>query len=71
MGLMKSDQNNWLIAKLGGLDCRDQLRLRSRCLDMSRCPFSKCRDFLDMSRQLFELLQSRVSIETKIKIKTL
>ncbi len=29
----------------GGLDSRDQSR--SRCLDTSRCPFSKCRDFLD------------------------
>ncbi len=30
--------------KLGGLASWDQLRSRSRCLDMSRCPFSSCQD---------------------------
>jgi hypothetical protein len=39
---------------------------RSRCLDMARCPFSKCRD------KLFEMSRSRVSIEsTSRQIETL
>ncbi len=40
------NQIHGLKIKVRGLDSRDQSRLRSRCLDTSRCRFSNCRDVL-------------------------
>jgi len=59
--ILNADSKHWLLTpiltnrpinKPGGLDCLDQSR--SRFLDLSRCPFLKCRDFLDSWDVLFQ-----------------
>jgi hypothetical protein len=54
----------WKIIKLGGLDSRDQSRLRSRLLDLSRSTFETCQDFLDCQDYYFFALVKIVKIDT-------
>jgi hypothetical protein len=57
-----------VIVRPGGLNSRD--KSRSIFLDVSRCPFSKCRDFLDMSRQAFGNIEIESLDRDILKIET-
>jgi hypothetical protein len=51
--------------KPGGLDCQDQSGLRF--LDLSRCPLSKCQDFLDNQDVLFNSVKIESLNQAKYK----
>jgi hypothetical protein len=49
------DLINYIFTMPGGLDSRDQSRLRSRLSLVSRPTFLKCQDFLDGRDRIFFL----------------